>query len=447
MSHSRTPELRHVIDARQRLAAGWPADPAAIFAAGHTVCTRKCGPMSSRSNGKIAVIGAGPAGLSCTLGLLRKGFEVALFERHTEIRAAGNVINLWPSPQEILRIYGVDTKGMGAVTTPEMRRQDGRGRARFAFPDDIAREYRGGFTGMLRWDLYRRLSAAIPEGVIRFGARCVAIDDTGDSVIVRTEDAEEAFDLVVGTDGIDSVVRSKLWGIEPKREHRLHAILGYDLHGGDVSTLAVIAHNRSVQASYAPLEFEGRMGHGWWVLEAWDPAKPYRKDLKQRAIELSRTFAEPLPTIIRNTDPTNIHEWQIRDRKPLKQWSKGRVTLAGDAAHPTSPYAAYGAGMSIEDGYFLARALAGTDLRDREALSAGLARYESARRPHTAAVSQEAYVLGQVYHWAPRVLRPIRDFVFDHTSMLQKQVGNAQPGRAIAQLKEIQRYEAGAGVE
>ena len=53
-----------------------------------------------------------------------------------------------------------------------------------------------------------------------------------------------------------------------------------------------------------------------------------------------------------------MQRWVLRDRKALKQWSKGRATIIGDAAHPTSLYAAYGAGMATEDGYFLGRRLA-----------------------------------------------------------------------------------------
>ncbi|EEP74742.1 hypothetical protein MCAG_05069 [Micromonospora sp. ATCC 39149] len=59
-----------------------------------------------------------------------------------------------------------------------------------------------------------------------------------------------------------------------------------------------------------------------------------------------------------------MQHWVLRDREPLQRWSKGRVTLVGDAAHPTRSYAAYGAGMATEDGYFLGRSLSGIDLSD-----------------------------------------------------------------------------------
>jgi hypothetical protein len=67
----------------------------------------------------------------------------------------------------------------------------------------------------------------------------------------------------------------------------------------------------------------------------------------------------------------------IRDRKPLKQWSKGRATLVGDAAHPTSPYAGYGAGMATEDGCFIGRRLAGVGLSDYAAVRHALDAFEA----------------------------------------------------------------------
>ena len=119
-------------------------------------------------------------------------------------------------------------------------------------------------------------------------------------------------------------------------------------------------------------------------------------------------------------------------------WSKGRATLVGDAAHPTSPYAAYGAGMSIEDGYFLGRALRGVDLTDRAAVQRALQSYEEPRKPHTARQVQMAFVLGKIFHHAPAPLRPIRDFVFDHTPFLQKMAGDSHPREINKQLALIE---------
>jgi 2-polyprenyl-6-methoxyphenol hydroxylase-like FAD-dependent oxidoreductase len=126
-----------------------------------------------------------------------------------------------------------------------------------------------------------------------------------------------------------------------------------------------------------------------------------------------------------------VQRWVLRDRPALKQWSKGRATLVGDAAHPTSPYAA---GMSIEDGWFLGRALGGVDLTDPLAVSRAVQTYEDPRKPTPAKQVQMAYVLGMAFHHAPAPLRPVRDFSFDHTPFLQEVAGDSNPREINEQL-------------
>ena len=159
--------------------------------------------------------------------------------------------------------------------------------------------------------------------------------------------------------------------------------------------------------------------------------------LRGHALRSAQGFGAPLTSLIEATRDDQVQRWVIRDRVPLKQWSKGRITLAGDAAHATSPYAAYGAGMSICDGYFLGRLLVDVDLRDQGAVADALAEYDRIRIPHTTGQVQQAFVLGKMFHHAPAILRPLRDFVMDHTSMLQKQIGERSPKEIVAQLDEM----------
>jgi 2-polyprenyl-6-methoxyphenol hydroxylase-like FAD-dependent oxidoreductase len=173
------------------------------------------------------------------------------------------------------------------------------------------------------------------------------------------------------------------------------------------------------------------------VLEAWDPKRPGPDDLHAHATRLARDFWAPLTELVAATTPEHTQRWVIRDRKPLKQWSRGRATLAGDAAHATSPYAAYGAGMSIGDGYTLAKLLAGVDLGSTDEVVTALGRYDEARIAHTTMQVQQAYALGQAFHHIPRILRPLRDFVLDRTPMLQKQVGERSPQEIVEQLREM----------
>ncbi len=395
------------------------------------------------SRGRVAVVGAGPGGMAAVLALHRVGFDVDLYEAYGEIKAAGNILNLWPPPQKVLKLIGVDTDDLGAPAHSSFRRADGRVRAVVTLPPAVMDEYGGGFIGLLRWGLYQRMIAALPEGVLQMDKRLTSFDDRADGVTLHFEDGTTAqADVLVGADGLRSTVRRLLWGEEPIREQGLHLVGGYLFLDGPPPNDTVIMHDRTTQGSYSAIRHEGKYGYEWWVLEAFDPKQPFDEDLKTWALERARRFADPLPQLVADTPPEHLQRWPIRDRKPLKQWSKGRTTLVGDAAHPTSPYAAYGAGMSIEDGYFLASELERIDVGDLGAVRRALQAFEDRRKPHTKQVTEMAYRLGRVFHHAPAPLRPVRDLVYDHTPLLQKVIGEQTPGHILKQLAEIDAVEA-----
>ena len=394
--------------------------------------------------GKVIVIGAGPAGMATALSVHQAGHQVTLLERYREARPAGNILNLWPPPIKALGLLGVDTYDLGAPCYSEFRRADGRRRVAVNLPDEVVRDYGGGFIGLLRPELYQRLLAAMPPGVLALNRAVESFEQDQTGVRVHMADGEvlEA-DVLVGADGIDSIVRRTLWGDSPKREHNLHIFGGYtfdesiDAERG----LCVVSHDRTIQGSWTSIRHKGRNGFQWWVLGEHNADEEFTGDLLATATRMGAGFASPLPQLISATDPAHVQRWVLRDRKPLKQWSKGRVTLVGDAAHSTSPYAAYGAGMATEDGYFLGRRLAGMDLSDHAAVRTVLDAFEAPRKPHTARQSQQAYVLGQVFHRAPRPLQPVRDLILDHTPLLQKAVGESSPREILSQIAEIDRME------
>src|SRR3954462_5243401 len=398
-------------------------------------------PSPTTRPGRVAVLGAGPAGMAAALGALKAGHEVVVYERYREARPAGNILNLWPPPLKALRALGVDTEDLGAPTDSEFRNLRGKVRVRVGLDDDVKRQYGGGFHGLLRPELYERMLAAIPDGVIRFGQQVDRIEQDDRAVTLHFADGSTAeHDVLVGADGIDSLVRRTLWGDAPKREHRLHIFGGFTFAEvpGTIPNKCVLTHSRTVQGSWTSIRHHGRDGHQWWVLTATDPDAPAPAALKAAAAALGAEFPAPLPGLIAATEPGNVQRWVLRDRPALKQWSKARITLCGDAAHATSPYAAYGAGMSIEDGYFFGRALRGIDLADLGAVRAALQSYEEPRKPHTAKQVNMARMLGKVFHHAPAPLRPVRDFVFDHTRFLQKVAGDSNPREINEQLALIE---------
>lgn len=394
--------------------------------------------MTTQKIPVAGIVRAGPAGLAAALALAKIGWKVRVFERYPEVRAAGNILNLWPAPQKALRAIGVDTTDLGAPAFTQLRRHDGHVRAEFFVPDEVAAEYNGGFIGLIRWGLYKRMLDALPEGVLQLGRRFTGFVDEGTEVELRFEDRQdERVDLLVGADGVESSVRTQMWGPSPRRHHGIYLLGGWFLSDEPIGTRGVFAHDRKVQGSHTPIRHEGRDGYEWWVVERWEPGKPYSGDIRAYALGAVEHFDEPLPSFIRRTAPENTHRWEIIDRKPMNQWSKGRVTIIGDTSHATSHYAAYGAGMSIEDGYFLARHLKDIDASDSAGVRNALQKFEDARKPHTAAAKEQAYFTGKIFHRIPAPLRPLRDLIFDHTSFLQKNQGDGVMQQTLSQMHDI----------
>ena len=398
-------------------------------------------PVSPSPRGRVAVLGAGPAGMAAALGALKAGHDVVVYERYREARPAGNILNLWPPPLKALGLLGVDIEDLGAPTDTEFRNVHGKVRVRVKQDDVVRKAYGGGFIGLLRPELYERMLAAIPDGVIRFDQQVDRIEQDDRTVTLHFADGSTGeHDVLIGADGIDSLVRRTLWGEEPKREHRLHIFGGFTFAEveGTTPNMCVLTHSPTTQGSWTSIRNKGRDGNQWWVLTATDPDAPAPADLKAAATALARDFPAPLPGLVAATEPQNVQRWVLRDRKPLKQWSTGRITLCGDAAHATSPYAAYGAGMSIEDGYFFGRALTGVDLTDLAAVQRALQSYEDPRKPHTAQQVQQAWMLGKIFHHTPGPLRAVRDLVFDRTPFLQKMAGDSNPREINKQLALIE---------
>jgi 2-polyprenyl-6-methoxyphenol hydroxylase-like FAD-dependent oxidoreductase len=162
---------------------------------------------------------------AAALGILKAGHEVVLYERYREARPAGNILNLWPPPVKALRALGVDIADLGAPTDSEFRSIRGKVRVRVKLDPEVKRAYGGGFIGLLRPELYARMLAALPPGCIRSGQQVEKIEQNEGVVLLHFADGTTAeHDVLVGADGIDSLVRRTLWGAAPKREHRVPVV-------------------------------------------------------------------------------------------------------------------------------------------------------------------------------------------------------------------------------
>ncbi len=376
--------------------------------------------------------------MATALAVIKAGFRAKIYERYPYARPAGNILNLWPPPIHALASMGVDVKDIGAPCHGTFRNSKGHIRADVKMPKHIIDQYGGGFVGLLRPDLYTRMLAAIPAGTIEFNHTVTEIQDHGSHVSLKFgDDKTVTAKVLIGADGIDSFVRAHLWGDTPKRNHDLHIIGGFTFDGPAEaeSNECVLMHDRYVQGTYSAI----RSAKGVWATSGGFSKRGRIPSLPPRATPIMRSVWQSASKVrsrglVAATAEANFQRWPIRDRVPLKKWSKGRISLAGDAAHATSPYAAYGAGMSICDGYFLGQCLHGVDLEDTRAVVKALEKYEAYQLDHTTNQVNQAYFLGRLFHHMPFLSQFSATWFLTGPAFLQRQVGDRNPQDIISQL-------------
>jgi len=398
-------------------------------------------PDSPGAGKRIAVVGAGPGGLSAGLALHRAGFDVTVYERHSTTQALGGAILLNAIGMYILRSYGANIDDLHTFATTELRRFDGHPRVSWKADPELVQKAgaTGWMSGTMRSEIYARMIEVAPEGMIVNGKQATGYEETDRDVVLKFADGtQETFDLVIAADGISSVIREQLWGPAELKHLGIVVYLGWAEMPDSVRTGQIVHHNEHFQLGYAPLNYQGRKCFEWWFVESVGENDTPPADPKSYVQERVSRFESPVPEMVAATDPEHgLFRWVVKYKEPLPAWSKGRVTLLGDAAHPTSPYAGYGAGMAIEDGFFLGRFLEGRDLSDREQLQAGLAQYDQARVEYTNKTTAFARQIGRMFHGAPWAQRKVRDFLLDHTRIPDRQISKAYTEDAQLLLKSI----------
>lgn len=377
-----------------------------------------------RPSKRVAIVGAGPTGVSAALAFINNGFDVRLYEKNPEPRPLGGAVLLSVPVLAILRHYGVDVgPSFGSKTAVQFRNNKGKIRAELPFNPDVEQAFgiAGWHYGVLRKTAFAKMMDLLPEGVIVPDHAYESFEDDGTTVRIRFENgAEEEADILVGADGVRSRVSRQLLG-DPDLFHvGLRVWLAWCDHiPGLDRSFGAISHGRRIQASWFPMMHEGKPGFEWWIVEPVSENTPVPDDIEGYIRNLLRDFAAPLPSFPDYTDfKTQIFPWDIYNRPSSKKWSAGRVMCIGDAVHPVSPYAAYGMGMGIEDGYFLARELANADLQSPDDIRKGFLNFEALRVDYVNHQVEFARELGKRFHHAPAPVAMLRDLVFNSTSVL-----------------------------
>lgn len=371
-------------------------------------------------NIRVAIIGAGLGGLAAAGALRQRGIEALVYERAPQLAEVGAGIQLGPNAVKVLRALGLEQALRPLSAEPvnyvSLAWDDARVRYREPMSGPYTAQYGAPYLMAHRADLHRLLSELVPANSIWLGVTCTGVASAGGGAVARFADGSEIeADVIVGADGINSTVRESLFGIAPVRFTQqmawrcmmpiervpTHVGIGRDEYVGWIGPDGhVICYPIRGGALYNI--FAGHVTDQW-VDESW--AVP------SGVGELLAGYRGWNPALLEMLGHvTDCYKWGIRDRDPLQCWTKGAVTLLGDAAHPMMPTLAQGAAISLEDGFALARHLA----RHLGQPSEGLAAYETERRPRASRVVLQAREQFQNNRKNPAPPPLPRDWIFGH---------------------------------
>ena len=354
----------------------------------------------------VIIAGGGIGGLSAAIALRRAGFEAQVFERAPELREVGAGISLWPNATRQLRRLGVlhEVVRRGfAFRRGAIRSRTGRVLMTMEFGGDDAPSVL-----IHRAALHSALAEALPAWAVTTGATAGDFVDAGDHVRVSFGGVGEVEGAaLVGADGLRSTVRRRLLD-DGEPVYR-----GYPVWRGVADDAAGLPGTDELTESLgAGLRFGivpiggGRVA--WWAT-ANEPAgaDDGEEGAQAKLLRLFHSWHAPVPQLIAATPAAAILKNDACDRPPARRWGRGRVTLLGDAAHPTTPNMGQGGCMAIEDGAVLANAL----VRHAE-IPAALREYERRRFRRVAGIVRQSLLYGQVAQWERPAAVRLRDALF-----------------------------------
>ena len=341
----------------------------------------------TKSQPSVAIVGGGIGGLFAANALIAHGLRVSVYEQAPALGEVGAGVMLTPNSVRHLKRVGlepaVEKWGARLGTGSRYLRHDGSPIAPVQVKDAFGWN---ALFGMHRADLVDFLAAALPPGVVHCGHCATGFEQDGNGASVTfTNGATAEADVIVAADGIHSELRPYVF---PPSKPVFHGTISYrglvsrerlpdwpmdrwEMWAGPSKHFLVFPVRHGTMVNYVGfVPADEEMKESWSApgdpdklraeFEGWDPR---------------------IGSVLKQVD--HCFRWALYDREPLPTWSKGRLTLLGDAAHPMLPHLGQGANQSIEDGMALATILAEVD---PPAVPAALLAYEKLRRERVADV-------------------------------------------------------------
>ena len=362
----------------------------------------------------ILVAGGGIGGLITAFALARHGFAVRVFEQAPEFREVGAGIQLGPNIFRVLDKIGLKEAVLGFAHRPtaqEMRDAiTGKLITRIPLGPEFTARFGQPYAVTHRADIHGVLLNAC-EGndliTLETSRRVDSFKDHGDGVTVTLENGERAQGrALIGCDGMWSGVRERIIGDDKPRV------------SGHIAYRAVLKREEVPEDLWRPdvvlwagprthfVHYPLRKGELYNLVAVFHSDRYAEGWNEEGSAELLwQHFTGQRPEVLRMLERIETWRmWVLCDREPVKNWSKGCVTLLGDAAHPMLQYLAQGACMATEDAVVLAEKAAAMP----NDLPAAFKAYEQERYLRTGRVQIMARVYGDFYH-ARGVTAELRD--------------------------------------
>jgi 2-polyprenyl-6-methoxyphenol hydroxylase-like FAD-dependent oxidoreductase len=355
----------------------------------------------------VSIIGGGIGGLAAASALQRRGIEVTVFERNPELREIGAGLTLWANGVQVLRHMGLaDALAAVSARLTHFECWSWRGKRLGSLRlDTIERRVGAPSLGIHRADLLRLLASAVDRGSIHLHANCVGYRAEQGTIISHFADGQQQqTDLLVGADGLYSVIREQLLGKQPPRYSGYTCWRGVALFEEQHVSPGISSETWGRGRRFGMLPIGN--GRVFWYATLNCPAGEQDRTGGRKA-RLSRLFGgwrEPIERLIDATDDEAILRNDLFDRRPVRHWGSGPVTLLGDAAHPPTPNLGQGACQALEDTLVLAGCL--TDQREPVA---ALRAYEARRMKRSAAIIEQSALFGKIGQWEQPLLCSLRD--------------------------------------
>jgi 2-polyprenyl-6-methoxyphenol hydroxylase-like FAD-dependent oxidoreductase len=347
---------------------------------------------------RVLAVGAGLGGLATAIALSVTDVDLVVFERALDLGRieVGAGITLWPNATLILDRLGLgeEVRARGVILNSfEQRTHHGRLLARWPLAE-MTRRLGAPVVGINRPDIHGALAAA-GSYCVQTASQITDFEDGEAGVSVTTSDGRvESGDVLIGADGINSFVRTRLLGGKPPRS------AGLTMWRGNVALQEEAMPDVDFLLFWGAgakfVCFRSAPGQlSWEAIVASEPGGHDAPGQSKRAVlDHFAGFTDPVLPIIEATSGAAIFRTDVFDRPPDERWGSGRVTLLGDAAHPMTFAVGQGAAQALEDAVAIADALDGaTDLEG------ALRTYEQRRMSRSAHFQTFAWRLARAGAW------------------------------------------------